>query len=52
MVQRPQGGMAWTIVNDINRKGECEPAQGPAEESTPPAADPDSPSDSPSPDAD
>jgi len=25
MVQRPQEGMAWTIVNDINRKGECEP---------------------------
>ena len=28
MVQRPQGGMAWTIVNDINRKGECDPPPG------------------------
>ena len=52
MVQRPQGGMAWTIVNDINRKGECEPAQRPAEESPAPADDPDSPSGSASPDSD
>jgi hypothetical protein len=37
MVQRSQGGMAWTIVNDINREGECEP---PAKSEARSAADP------------
>jgi hypothetical protein len=32
MVQRPQGGMAWTPVNDITRDGECEePGKAPAD---------------------